>query len=160
MSRNWDVSSDRIAGTELRDVRNIITGNGITTELFRQDWGVVDAEVVQIIHVSLRPGALSAWHKHERQTDHIFVVGGHLRTALYDGREDSPTYQMVNVHHQSRERPFLLILPPGVWHGLQVLGNETASFVNFFDHQYRYDDPDEWRLPSDTDEIPYRFPAV
>ncbi|HEX4624111.1 MAG TPA: hypothetical protein VH231_06615 [Solirubrobacteraceae bacterium] len=38
MSRNWDVSSDRIAGTELRDVRNIITGNGITAELFRQDW--------------------------------------------------------------------------------------------------------------------------
>src|SRR5262249_26187080 len=135
MSPNWEVKAERIAGTELRDVRNIVTGNGITTELFRQDWGVASAEVAQIIYVSLRPGALSAWHKHDLQTDHLFAVEGTLRTVLYDGRDDSPTRGLVNVHLQSRARPFLLIVPPGVWHGLQVLGNETAAFVNFFDHQ-------------------------
>jgi hypothetical protein len=29
--------------------------------------------------------------------------------------------------------------------------------VNYFDLQYDYTDPDDWRLPPDTDEIPYRF---
>ena len=42
-------------------------------------------------------------------------------------------------------------------HGVQTLGAEPACFVNSFDHAYDYDDPDEWRLPFDTEEIPYRF---
>jgi hypothetical protein len=29
--------------------------------------------------------------------------------------------------------------------------------VNYFDHQYQYDNPDEYRLPPDAAEIPYRF---
>jgi dTDP-4-dehydrorhamnose 3,5-epimerase len=157
VSPDWEIAADRIDGVVTRDVRNIVTANGITTEVFRQDWGVVGADVVHMIFVTLRAGALSAWHMHKRKTDHLFVVGGHLRAVLYDGREDSPTYEMVNVLHLSRLRPTLAIVPPGVWHGLQTLGSEPGSFVNFFDRQYDYDDPDDWRLPPDTDEIPYRF---
>lgn len=29
--------------------------------------------------------------------------------------------------------------------------------VNDIDRAYRYEDPDHWRLPADTGEIPYRF---
>jgi dTDP-4-dehydrorhamnose 3,5-epimerase len=64
---------------------------------------------------------------------------------------------MVNVLQLSRARPTLVIVPPGIWHGLQAVGAEPGQFVNFFDHQYDYADPDDWRLPADTNEIPYGF---
>jgi dTDP-4-dehydrorhamnose 3,5-epimerase len=157
VSPDWEIAGDRIDGVVTREVRNIVTANGITTEVFRQDWGVVGADVVHMIFVSLRPGALSAWHMHQRKTDHIFVVDGHIKAVLYDNREGSPTHGMLNVFQLSRARPTLLMIPPRVWHGLQPLGAEPGQFVNFFDEQYEYANPDDWRLPPDTDEIPYRF---
>jgi dTDP-4-dehydrorhamnose 3,5-epimerase len=154
---NWDVAMDLIDGVRTRDVRNIVTANGVTTEVFREDWNVAGAAVQQIIHVSLRAGAVSAWHMHERKTDHLMVVGGHLRAVLYDAREESPTLGKLNILHLSVARPTLVVIPPSVWHGIQNLHDGDSAFVNFFDLQYDYTDPDDWRLPSDTPEIPYRF---
>jgi dTDP-4-dehydrorhamnose 3,5-epimerase len=34
-----------------------------------------------------------------------------------------------------------------------------ALVLNLVDRPYRYEDPDRWRLPPDTPEIPYRFTA-
>ena len=153
----WQLTAERIDGVRTREVGNIVTANGETTELFRKDWGITCAEVVAMIHASLRPGAISAWHMHRLKTDHLFVVGGALRAVLYDGRNGSPTRGRVDVFHLSPMRPMLVVIPPEVWHGFEVLGNQAARFVNFFDQAYDYDDPDDWRLPPDTSEIPYRF---
>jgi dTDP-4-dehydrorhamnose 3,5-epimerase len=154
---DWDVAMDLIDGVRTREVRNMVTSNGITTEVFRKDWQIAGAEVEQVIHVSLRAGAISAWHMHARKTDHLMVTGGHIRAVLYDDRADSPTNGRLNVLHLSIARPTLVVVPPGVWHGLQNLADHPSTFVNFFDLQYDYADPDDWRLPADTDEIPYRF---
>jgi dTDP-4-dehydrorhamnose 3,5-epimerase len=110
-----------------------------------------------MIHVDFRPGALSAWHMHRNQTDHIFVVAGTIKVVLFDDREESATRGNLEIYHLSPLRPTLLVVPPEVWHGLQNLEAGHSSFVNFFDRRYEHDDPDEWRLPPDTDEIPYRF---
>ena len=154
---DWEVRRDLIDGVRLREVRNIVTRNGVTTEIFRTDWDAATAPVVHAIHVSLRSGAISAWHCHERQVDRLFVVHGSLRLVLYDGREASCTRGKVDVLILSPLRPTQVAIPPGVWHGLQNLEPDTSMFVNMFDHAYRYDDPDEWRLPPDTDAIPWRF---
>lgn len=144
-------------GSVLKESHHIVTANGLTTELHRTDWGIL-GDLRQVIHVALHAGALSAWHLHRRQTDHLLALSGHLRVALYDGREDSPSRGQVDIHHLAGARPQLLVIPPGVWHGIQCLGAEAASFVNYFDREYDHADPDEYRLPADTDEIPYRFP--
>lgn len=157
MSADWERASRTIDGVETREVKHVVTYNGITTELFRKDWGLMEDELVHMIHVSLRPGAISAWHMHRLKTDHLFTVAGHLRVALYDDREGSPTRGLVQVEHLSGVRPTLVVIPPMVWHGVQVLSHEPGVFVNFFDHAYDYEDPDDWRLPPDTAEIPFRF---
>jgi dTDP-4-dehydrorhamnose 3,5-epimerase len=153
----WQVLRDGIAGVKLREVKNLVTRNGVTTELFRTDWGIGEGTVEQIIHVTLRPGALSAWHMHRRKTDHVFAVSGTVKVVLYDGREGSPTSGRVEVFHLTPLRPTLLVVPPEVWHGLQNVEAASSSFINIFDQSYDYEDPDEWRLPPDTEEIPYRF---
>jgi dTDP-4-dehydrorhamnose 3,5-epimerase len=54
-------------------------------------------------------------------------------------------------------RPSLVIIPPGVWHGVVSLGPETALLLNLVDKAYAYDAPDHRRLPPDTEHIPYRL---
>jgi dTDP-4-dehydrorhamnose 3,5-epimerase len=156
MTPEWDVVHDGIDGVRTREVKHIVTANGHTTELFRADWGLVENEVVAMIHVTLRANAVSAWHMHKIKTDHLFVVAGTLRLVLYDDREGSPTREKLDVLNLSAMRPSLMVIPPGIWHGIQVFA-EPSSFVNFFDQAYDYSDPDDWRLPSDSDEIPFRF---
>lgn len=157
ISRDWVLDRDLIDGVAVREVRNIVTANGITTELYRPDWGIVDGGVQQAIHVALRGNAISAWHQHRHRWDYIFVVGGHMRVVLFDPREGIPTKGQVDVFHLSIARPQLLAVPPEVWHGVQNLSGEPSMFVNLFNRPYDYDDPDEWRLPPDTEEIPYAF---
>jgi dTDP-4-dehydrorhamnose 3,5-epimerase len=154
----WEVArEDLIEGVRTYEVKNIITRNGVTTEILREDWGVVAGPVRHAIHVSLHGGAISAWHMHELQTDHIFAIAGALKAVLYDSREDSPTHGVVNEFRLHPMRPTLLAIPPGVWHGLENVSPETSCFINYFDHAYNYENPDEWRLPADTQDIPYRF---
>lgn len=153
---NWALTTELIAGVAVHEVRNVVTRNGITSEVFRADWGVTSGDIVHAIHVTFRAGALSAWHMHREKTDHLFVTSGLIKAVLYDGRPDSPTHGRINEFFLAHERPRLVVIPPAVFHGLQALGG-PATFVNYFDRQYEYANPDEYRLPPDTAEIPYRF---
>ena len=44
-----------------------------------------------------------------------------------------------------------------MWHGLQNLGDTDALVLNFPSEAYNYADPDHYRLPADTTEIPYTW---
>jgi dTDP-4-dehydrorhamnose 3,5-epimerase len=157
VSRDWVVQRRLIEGVVLREVRSMVTANSITTEVCRDDWGIVQGHVRQTLFVQLRAQAISAWHQHRARWDYIMAVGGHLRVVLFDPREDSPTRGQVDVFHLSPMRPQLLAVPPWIWHGVQNLEAGPSSFVNLFNAMYDYDDPDEWRLPRDSADIPYRF---
>ena len=148
---------DLIDGVQIHEMSNIITRNGVTTELVRPEWEIGSIAIRHMIHVTLHAHAISAWHCHHLQTDRIFVTEGTLRVVLFDDRDGSPTKGKINVLHLSRLRPSTLLIPPFVWHGIQNIEHQTSGFINFFDHAYCYENPDEWRLPADTDAIPYRF---
>jgi dTDP-4-dehydrorhamnose 3,5-epimerase len=113
IDRDWVVRRRLIDGVKVREVRNIVTGNGITTELYRPDWDFVDGAVQQAIHVALRGQAISAWHQHKLRWDYVFVVGGHLRVVLHDPREGSPTRGQVDIFHLSPARPSFAGHPAG-----------------------------------------------
>jgi len=151
------IRRDVIHGSELRETSNLITANGMTTELFRPEWKIIDTNIDHVIHVVLNPGAISAWHMHASRIDCIFVTEGTARLVMWDPRRDSPTYDTVSVIHLSRMQPAVATIPNGVWHGFKNIGPGCVSFVNYASVAYNYQDPDEWTLPPDTDEIPYRF---
>ena len=152
-----EVLRELIDGVKLHEMPNILTKNGVTTELYRPEWDIGALPVRHIIHVQLRPRTVSAWHLHRIQTDRIFVTNGTCKLVLWDEREQSPTLGHINVFFLGRLRPAVVQIPPGVWHGLQNLDSESVGFINYFDHPYRYEEPDEWRLPVETERIPYRF---
>lgn len=144
---------DLIDGVRFLETNNIVTRNGITTELHRCS----EFNVQHMIHVVFRPNAIAAWNLHMSQTDHLFATMGTLRVVLFDDRLDSSSRGKLNVIYLTPKRPALLVIPPGVWHGVQNIEAGESGFLNFFDNAYSHDDPDNWRLPFDSDVIPYKF---
>ena len=119
--------------------------------------GMTGLPVVHIYQSRLFPGAIGAWSCHAKSVDRLFVNQGHVKVVLYDGREDSPTHGQLMELHVGDARPTFLVVPIGVWHGLQNLGATDALMLNFPTHAYDYEDPDHYRLPWDTPEIPYTW---
>jgi dTDP-4-dehydrorhamnose 3,5-epimerase len=78
-----------------------------------------------------------------------------MKVALYDAREDSPTYRAINEFFVGEKNPVLISVPPRVYHGFKAIGTETAYFLSIPTLPYNYEEPDEYRLPPDTKEIPY-----
>jgi len=158
ITRDW-LPAERplIEGVRVKESRNVIKGNGHLTEMYRRDWLDADQEIEQVFQVAINPGGLSAWHAHGFTSDRLFAISGSLLIVLYDGRQNSATHGLVNEFRCGLARPTLIVVPPGIWHGVHNIGHEPAILINMVDKAYRYEDPDHWRLPADTGEIPYRF---
>lgn len=158
VTSDWQLLRDRlIDGVIVHEAKNVIGGTGRVTELWRSDWALDRLGVDQVFQNVLAPGHVSAWHAHETGTDRLTVTAGQLTIVLYDGRTAAPTHGRVNEFHISAMRPTLLVVPPMIWHGVKNASGEPATLLNLTDHAYTYEDPDHWRLPADTDQIPHRF---
>jgi dTDP-4-dehydrorhamnose 3,5-epimerase len=159
VTSDWQrVDQKLIAGVVVREVRAVGTAYGALTEVFRSDWELDDGGVDQIFQSVLEPGTVSAWHAHADTTDRLFVSTGRLDLVLYDSRPDAPTSGELNRFAFGTFRPALLVVPPRVWHGVHNSSSATAVLLNAVDRAYRYDGPDHWCLPPDSDAIPHRFP--
>ena len=84
-------------------------------------------------------GQKKGWKKHLRMTLNLVVPVGSIRFALYDAREDSPTYLKKMQVTCSREQYRRLTIPPGIWVAFEGLGNENM-LLNVANMQH---DPEE-----------------
>ena len=100
---------------------------------------------------------IKGWGMHQFHDDRYFILFGELLLVLYDDRPNSPTNGFVAKVAMSEYRRQLINIPAGVWHGLQNLGSSDALLLNFPTHAYDYADPDHYRLPWDSPEIPYAW---
>ncbi len=159
ITSDWQVLQPLIEGVVVREVRNVLKDNGSLTEVWRDDWHLAPTGIAQVFQVVIEPLAISAWHVHQSATDRLFANRGQLKIVLFDARAGSPTESRLNVFRCGSARPMLIVVPPGVWHGVQNIGATAASLLNLPDRAYAYESPDHWRLPPDTDRIPYSFSA-
>ena len=158
LTARWEPARlELIDGVRVREVANIPKRDGHLTEIFRSDWALDATGVGQVFQVVLASGKISGWHAHEKTLDRLFVSSGIVRIVLFDGRDGSPTKGRINEFRFGTIRPALVVVPPRVWHGLQNVGEAPAVVLNLVDLAYDYEDPDHWRLPSETTEIPFRW---
>ena len=157
ITSDWEFLQPRIDGVQVREVKHVPKSNGYLTEVFRSDWGLDARGVDQVFQNVLLPGGISGWHVHRFTTDRIFVTHGLMKLVLYDARTESPTYGQIDELNLGALRPALVVVPPGVWHAVENVSHEAAALLNLVDAAYRYEDPDHWRLPIDTPEVPYSF---
>lgn len=157
VTNEWQILDRGIEGVVVREVLHVPRDHGVITEMFRPEWDPTGLPVVHIYQSRLYSGAIGAWSCHQKAVDRLFVNQGHLKVVLFDGREESSTFGRVFELHVGDARPAFIVIPIGVWHGLQNLGASDALVINYPTRGYDYEDPDHWRLPYDTDQIPYTW---
>ena len=115
------------------------------------------APLVYVYQFTIRPGKAKGWHVHYLHDDRIFLSQGTVKVVLYDTRPESPTYGMVNEIYRTEHHRTVMVIPAHVFHAHHNVGTTDALFVSLPTRPYNHADPDVFRLPLDTDQIPYRF---
>lgn len=143
-----------IEGVKTKRLKVVPDERGWLMEILRRDDDLYQ-DFGQVYVTTAYPGVVKAWHMHKKQTDNFTCVRGMMKVALYDAREDSSTYGEINEFFVGDKNPMLLSVPPLVYHGFKAIGTDTAYFLSIPTLPYNYQEPDEYRLPPDTPDIPY-----
>jgi dTDP-4-dehydrorhamnose 3,5-epimerase len=146
-----------IDGVVIRPAVTQVDERGTLCEILDARWRVHPAAIVSVYQFTIRPGKIKGWHVHRLHDDRIFISRGEIRVVLYDARPESKTYELVNEIHRSEVERDLMVIPRGVFHAHQNIGRDDALLVSMPTRAYDHANPDVWRLPIDTDQIPYRF---
>jgi len=154
MNKDGGNSPSLIERVKIKQLKMNADERGMLMEILREDDEIF--ERFGQVYVALNyPGVIRAWHYHKLQNDFFVVVRGMIKVALYDAREDSSTKGEVNEFFLGEQNNILLRIPVGVMHGYKTIGVVPSLLLNFPTRVYNQDEPDEYRLPYDTDQIPY-----
>lgn len=146
---------EQIEGVEVRDLTVNTDERGHLVEMFRSDWDTYEPEPEMSYYSMTYPGIVRAWHRHRRsQVDHFICPEGRIKIGVYDDRENSPTAGELNTYFIGEHKQRAVRIPGDCWHGFKAIGDSPALLINFPTELYDYEDPDEERLPPDTDRIP------
>ena len=99
------------------------------------------------------PGVIKAFHWHNHQDDIWYVASGMARVVLHDRREGSPTKGVTQVVYAGEDNPVIIVIPSGIAHGYQVLGNQPVILFYHVTKAYDPKAPDEERIAWDDPEI-------
>lgn len=144
-------------GVTFRRATTHVDGRGSVCEMFDPRWGWHPDPLVFVYMFTLKPGMVKGWGLHKLHEDRYFTLFGEMEIVLYDVRPDSPTCGMVSSIVLSEYDRRLVNIPAGIWHANRNIGTKDAIVVNFPTRPYEHEDPDKYRLPLDTDQIPYKF---
>jgi dTDP-4-dehydrorhamnose 3,5-epimerase len=149
-----------IHDVEIKHLQINADERGHLTEIWRSDWDFYagDDEPDMSYFSETYPGIIRAWHRHHRgQIDHFIVPRGKAKIGIYDDREDSPTQGELDTYTIGEGNMNAIRVPGDCWHGFKTVGDERMLLINFPTNLYDYDNPDEERLPYDTDKIPLNW---
>lgn len=143
-----------IEGVRIKKLKVIPDERGRLMEILRNDDEIFQ-QFGQVYMTTAKPGIVKAWHYHKLQTDNFTCVFGRMKLALYDAREHSVTFKEVQDFIIDSENPFLIQIPPVVYHGFKCISDEEAIVINTPTLPYDRENPDEYRIDPDDNDIPY-----
>jgi len=143
-----------IDGVEIKNLKMIPDERGTLMEILRSDDDLFE-KFGQVYVTTVYPGVVKAWHGHKLQTDFFTVVTGMIKMVLCDLRESSSSNGEIFEMFIGQDNPALIRIPPGVFHGIKCIGTELAIALNVPTEPYNHANPDEERLPWNTDQIKY-----
>jgi len=143
-----------IHGIKTKQLKLIPDERGRLMEILRCDEELF-TKFGQVYMTTTYPQVIKAWHYHKLQTDNFVVVKGMLKLVCYDAREDSPTKGEINEFFIGEHNNTLVQIPAGVYHGWKCISESEAVVINIVSEPYNYQQPDEFRAPYNSPEIPY-----
>lgn len=143
-----------IEGIQIKQLKRYADERGYLMEMLREDDDIYERYGQSYVAMNY-PGVIRAWHFHKKQDDVWVVVNGMIKAVVYDCREGSATHGEVNEFFLGDNNPILLRIPVGTMHGYKTVGTEPSLLINFPTRPYDPKDPDEYREPWDSQNIPY-----
>ncbi len=104
------------------------------------------------------PGIVKGWHKHSSMTLNYVVPIGNIKFVLFDERDDSPTYGVIQEIYMGPDSYSLVTVPPNIWNGFKCVGVATSLVVNCSD--IIHDDFEIERMDPFNSRIPYNWGSV
>ncbi len=154
VNSNGSRLGDLPVGMVLRELVTHPDDRGTVCELYDDRWGIHPDPAVYAYLCTIRPGKSKGWGIHREHEDRYAFLFGELELAFYDAREGSATSGREFRLVLSGFARATLVIPRGVWHAERNIGSADAVFVNFPTIPYDHSNPDKYRLPLDTDELP------
>ena len=159
MSENFKVGE--IKDVVIRDLRKFSDERGWLTELFRQDELAAEFFPVMSYTSSSFPGVTRGPHEHVDQVDLFCFIGpSNFRLRLWDNRAESETFNNVVTVVVGEDNPKWVLIPAGVVHAYQNVGEVDGVVFNFPNRLYmgvgKREEIDEIRHEDDPKTI-YRM---
>ena len=144
-----------ISGVLISELGQIIDQRGAVLHHLRNDAPDFTA-FGECYFSEMIPGAVKAWKRHRKQTQHLAVPVGRVRFVIYDDRASSPTRGELQVVELGRPDDYnRLRIPNGLWYGFTCLSAQNALIANCADRPH---DPTDAELrPEDDPGIPHRW---
>lgn len=144
-------------GVQAYDIKVLPDERGFFAEALRKDWDAFlgDEWISQVNTSFSYPGAVRAWHRHNRgQNDYFLVLKGSMKICAYD-EEESKTRGPLAELIASEDRLQIIKIPGRYWHGTKTVSSKPSLTVYFVTRLYDYKSPDEERRPwNDPSVIP------
>jgi dTDP-4-dehydrorhamnose 3,5-epimerase len=147
-----------IEGVKIKKLKRIEDERGYLMEILRKDDDLFEG-FGQVYITMVKPHYAKAWHMHEKQTDHFVCIKGNARVVLCDKRKESKTFNEVNEFILGEKNRILLKIPMRVMHGFESVDENEAVILNIPTKTYNYGNPDEIRLPFNSNEINFKWKA-
>jgi dTDP-4-dehydrorhamnose 3,5-epimerase len=115
----------------IRDLRAFKDRRGWLTELFRQDELSSEFFPTMAYISSTTPGVTRGPHEHVDQADLFCFIGpSNFKLRLWDNRPDSRTFNNVMTLSVGADNPQSVLVPKGVVHAYQNIGNVDGMVIN------------------------------
>lgn len=141
------IRSTAIDGVRVQELSWYTDQRGSLSVLLRADQPELLGERFGQAYVTtVLPGVVKGWHRHAVQSDRMTGLKGETLLVLLDGRHDSPSRGALVEVVLGERHPRLVLIPPGVWHGLKAIGAGESLVLNLPTHAYDVHAPDEERV--------------
>jgi dTDP-4-dehydrorhamnose 3,5-epimerase len=122
----------------VRPLNRYDDSRGWLTELFRSDELPPEFLPVMAYISSTHPGITRGPHEHVDQADLFCFIGpSNFKLRLWDNRSDSPTYGRVQTLVAGEDNPQVVVIPKGVVHAYQNIGNTAGIVINCPNRLYK-----------------------
>src|SRR6185503_18293654 len=127
-----------INGVVIRKLTVAPDSRGWLAELFRHD--NLDEQFFPVMAYisSTNPGVTRGPHEHRDQADLFCFIGpSNFKLRMWDNRSDSETFGRVQTVVVGEANPSSVLVPAGVVHGYQNVGDREGIVINCPNRLYR-----------------------